>query len=186
MPVGGDLAGVFGHQRRADVRRRVLEDERLDDCADGGVERGIARRQRLALQEHALAGRLLEPGVDNLVDAAGLARPGVFASIFFVPITRPSAKSATTVPSQPKIAILRWRALQSAMRADRLCCGEELDMWLPTLAFRADRSGSTLHAGRVLEPDRRAGCSGATPLTVAPVSPEVDQRTRLRQGRWDT
>ena len=61
------------------------------------VERGIARLQRVALEEHALAGRLLEPGVDDLVDAAGLARPGGVRVDLVVPSTRPSAKSAKTV-----------------------------------------------------------------------------------------
>ncbi len=75
VPVLRDLAGVSGCERRADVLNRSQPGDSLDDVLDRGRERRIARPERAALDEDALAGGLLEAGVEDPVGAAGLARP---------------------------------------------------------------------------------------------------------------
>ena len=51
-------------------------DERVDDGADRRVERRVARLQRVALDQDALAGGLLEPLVENRARPARLAGAG--------------------------------------------------------------------------------------------------------------
>jgi hypothetical protein len=50
------------------------------------------------------------------------------SEMFVVPIALPAMNTTTTKASQPKNAFLRCRLLQTAMRAARLCCEEEVDM----------------------------------------------------------
>ena len=48
--------------------------------------------ERVALDQDALAGGLFEAGIEDPVHAAGLARPGVFGLMSFVPTRPPSAE----------------------------------------------------------------------------------------------
>jgi hypothetical protein len=65
-----------GGERRADVlNRRHLRDAR-DDVLDRSGERRLAYAKGAALDQDALARRLLEPGVEDPVHAARLAGPG--------------------------------------------------------------------------------------------------------------
>ena len=72
-PVGCDLAGVGRVERRANVLDGVQLRDARDDVDDRGLERGIVGVERGALDEDALPGRLLEAGVEDPVDAPGLA-----------------------------------------------------------------------------------------------------------------
>ena len=69
-------AAVGGNLPAADVLDDVELREPRHDVFDGGCERGIARRERTALDEDALLGRPVEARVEDPIHAAGLARAG--------------------------------------------------------------------------------------------------------------
>ena len=75
-PALADLAGVLGVERRLDVRDHVERGDPGDDVFDCGREGRVLDGQRVALDEDALAGRLHELLVQELVDPAGFAHPG--------------------------------------------------------------------------------------------------------------
>ncbi len=76
MPGLADLAGVLGIERRLDVHDHVQGGDSGDHVLDCGREGRILDGQRLALDEHALSGRLHEFLVEELVDAARFAHAG--------------------------------------------------------------------------------------------------------------
>jgi hypothetical protein len=76
MPVHRDLTCMAGIERRADVLNVRHLREARDDVLDRGPEGGIVRSKRAALDQDALAGGLLEAGVEDPIHAARLAGPG--------------------------------------------------------------------------------------------------------------
>jgi hypothetical protein len=69
-PALGDLAVVRGLEWRLHVLDDVHRGNAGNDVLDRGLEGRIARSERLALDQDALAGGLLEPGVEDPVHAA--------------------------------------------------------------------------------------------------------------------
>ena len=76
VAVRRDLARVGRVERRTHVLHDVETGDAGDDVGDRGLEGGIGRTKRRALDQDALACGLLEPGVEDPVHAAGLAGPG--------------------------------------------------------------------------------------------------------------
>ena len=130
-PLGGGLgitleveldqrgAAVLGHGVAGDVGDDGLLGDRLGDVGDRGLEGGIVDGLGLALDEDHLRRLLLEAGV--LVDLhapCGCRRPasGRRSAVFW-PTEPPIMNSAMIRPSHPKMAVLRWRALQCPARA---------------------------------------------------------------------
>ncbi len=68
-----DLTPISGVERGADVRHRGLPGEGAEDGAYRGLERRVVRLQRVALNQDALTGRLLEALVENCERAARFA-----------------------------------------------------------------------------------------------------------------
>jgi hypothetical protein len=68
------------------------------------------------LDEHGLVDRVVEAAVVDDLQSPASASAG---SRDLVPTTLPSATATTTNASHPKIAVLRWDALQRPMRAAR-------------------------------------------------------------------
>ena len=73
-PALGDLAAVRGVERRPHVLDDVQRGNAGDDVLDRSLECRVARPERLALDQDALAGGLLEAGLENPVHATGLTR----------------------------------------------------------------------------------------------------------------
>ena len=76
VAVFGDLPAVFGLERRPHVEYDRHRRHIRDDILDRFLESGIFGRQRLALDEHGLARRLLETVFEDLLHPARLARAG--------------------------------------------------------------------------------------------------------------
>ena len=86
---------------------------------DHGLERRVVGGERRALDQDRLAGRLLEVFVEDRVGASRLAGSGRLEDDLLMGEAKLTANSSTANASQPKIAFLRWWALQRAMRAAR-------------------------------------------------------------------
>ena len=130
VPVWRDLARVVRVERRANVLDRVERLEPRDDVRDRGREGRVARSQRVALDQDALAGGLLEARVEDPVHPTGLARPRRRSGrSIFVPASPPSAKATRTNASQPNVAVFQWSALQRPIRAARLRAARRAPAW---------------------------------------------------------
>src|ERR671910_3637404 len=73
-PALRDLAAVGRIERRPHMLNGFEPGDPGDDVRDRGLEGGIARANRVALDQDAFPGGLLEPSVEDPVHAAGLAR----------------------------------------------------------------------------------------------------------------
>ena len=115
-----DLAGVAGRERRADVlNRRHLRHAR-DDVLDRSGEGRVAYANGAALDQDALAGRLLEAGVEDPVHAARLAGPGR-VRVDVLRADRAADGERNDDEREPaETAVFQWSALQRPMRAARL------------------------------------------------------------------
>ena len=137
---GDQIGGV--RQRRADVgdEREALQTGL--DVVERPLEARIVERDRPpALDEHLLAGVVRESGRDDLVGAAAFAAAEILVTLMRDTGGRASTTAAMTKASQPRIAVLRWPALQRPARAARLrWCGMALvpitvRAWTPTVAL---------------------------------------------------
>ena len=121
VPVLRDLALTAGIERRAEVlHRRHLRDARRRR------PRSRPRRRDRSCAASSLWIRTLSPAgclkpasriLSARPDSPG---PAVLGSMVLVPTAPPIAKAAMTRPSQPKVAVFQWLALQRPIRAARL------------------------------------------------------------------
>jgi hypothetical protein len=118
----GQLALVARGERGGDVLdvRQALEPG--DDVAHGGRERRVARADGpAALDQDLLADLVGKAGVrDGPVGHLGGAVPASSGSRVRIPTDPPRTVASRTKASQPKMAFLRWVALQRPIRAARL------------------------------------------------------------------
>jgi len=108
----------------------------------------------VALWTRTLRVAPVEPALRKILAARPDSPACVSASVsFLVPTRPPSTKATATKASQPKIAILRWRALQRPIRAARL-----FDLPIPFMAplsLVSELRGSTRASGSGFQPRLR-------------------------------